>query len=69
MVLSMKCILFLSLTLLISVVYAQSEYGENYEYYEEPEEPTDSEYYYGDYGEDESDSLEKTTTEDPYRSR
>ena len=61
-----KCILFFSSALLITVANSQSEYGENYEYYEEN---TDSEYYYGDYGDGESDLQEKTTTEEPYRSR
>jgi len=61
-----KGILFFSSALLISVANSQSEYGENYEYYEEN---TDSEYYYGDYGDGESDLQEKTTTEEPYRSR
>ena len=58
----------LCLSFLILVVAPQSEYGENYEqnleYYEEP---SDSEYYYGDYGDDESEATEQITTEEPPR--
>ena len=58
----------LCLTFLILEVAPQSEYGENYqqnlEYYEEP---SDSEYYYGDYGDDVSEPPEQITTQDPPR--
>lgn len=55
--------------LIISNVLAQSEYGENYEEeYEYYEEPTDSDYYYGDYGED-SESPDEIATDDPSRDR
>ena len=64
-----KCILFVYLTLLTSYVFTQSEYGEDYkEEYEYYEEPTDSDYYYGDYGDD-SESQEDITTEDSAPSR
>ena len=52
----------------LKITISQSEYGESYEEsYEYYEEPTDSDYYYGDYGED-SES-EEESTEDPYPSR
>ena len=52
----------------LKTTLSQSEYGESYEEsYEYYEEPTDSDYYYGDYGED-SES-EEESTEDPYPSR
>ena len=65
----LEYIVLTCLALLIFNVHAQSEYGENYEEeYEYYEEPTDSDYYYGDYGED-SESQEEITTESPSRSR
>ena len=58
----------LYLTLLIFEVAPQSEYGENYEqnleYYDEP---SDSEYYYGDYGDEETEAPELITTKAPPR--
>ena len=65
----LEYIVLTCLALLIFNVHAQSEYGENYEEeYEYYEEPTDSDYYYGDYGED-SESQEEITTESPSHSR
>ena len=68
MVVIVQYTVVLCLTFLILEVAPQSEYGENYEqnleYYEEP---SDSEYYYGDYGDDVSEPPEQITTEDPPR--
>jgi len=66
----MKHLLIILCCLIIplKITISQSEYGESYEdSYEYYEEPTDSDYYYGDYGED-SES-EEESTEDPYPSR
>ena len=61
-------ILLLCLVIPLKTSLSQSEYGESYEgNYEYYEEPTDSDYYYGDYGED-SES-EEESTEDPNLSR
>ena len=62
MVLSVKRILFVCVTMLITDTYAQSEYGEDYKY----DEPTEYEYYYyNDNGEDSGLQQETITTEDP----
>ena len=67
-----KCAILLCIkVLLILNIYAQEEYGEDYQYYEGP---VDNEYYYGDYGEDyeAQDNMPpqlRTTTPDPYTNR
>ena len=67
-----KCAVLLCIkVLLILNIYAQEEYGEDYQYYEGP---TDNEYYYGDYGDDYETQDNRptqisTSTSDPYRNR
>ena len=69
----MRYLIFLLFCFLLPLktTFSQSEYGENYkeENYEYYEEPTDSDYYYGDYGDDSESEEEEETTEDPYQSR
>ena len=73
MLLKQQCTLLMCVKVfIICTSNAQSQYGEDYKYYDGP--VTDSEYYYGDYG-DESEIQEegmhqlKTTTDDSLSSR
>ena len=61
---SVKYTLFVLIIQLITKTLSQSEYGENYEYYEE----ADDEYYYFDENYDDGSGLQdRTTTQAPWR--